>query len=270
VWTSYIQKHPGGAKFRKHGLEHYDELDELYRTATATGVHARKAASLVYSPTIKKADRTPSTSPGPSRRSSSPGPSRRSSSPTPKKTPIESEWSDSEPVCPATRRKRIQHETDSSSDGADTRKKKSRQEKADSSSDGAGTPKQKSRQENKVRTATQTSIKARVPTRKPSSTGIKTRVERSGKEKTAGKQLAGSIGEVAAVSWEVDFRLENAIELFSAEYQNRFSQPERFAASHILGDEKNARIFITLPADDRDYWIKKMIQAAMAKRSSPE
>jgi hypothetical protein len=96
-----------------------------------------------------------------------------------------------------------------------------------------------------------------------SSTGIKTRVERSGKEKTAGKQLAGSIGEVAAVSWEVDFRLEHAIELFSTEYHDRFSPPERFVASNILGEENNARIFCTLPADDRDYWIKKMIQAAM-------
>ncbi|KAA8892552.1 hypothetical protein FN846DRAFT_915278 [Sphaerosporella brunnea] len=59
VWTSYVQKHPCGAKFRKHRLAHYDKLDELYCAATATGAHARKAASMVYSPT-KKVNRTPS------------------------------------------------------------------------------------------------------------------------------------------------------------------------------------------------------------------
>jgi hypothetical protein len=100
-------------------------------------------------------------------------------------------------------------------------------------------------------------------TKKASQAGVKTRAERSGKEKSAGKRLAGSLEEVADVSRQVDFRLERAVELFHEEYHDRFSPRERFEGTNLLGEDKNARIFLTLPEDDRDFWIERMIRGVL-------
>ncbi|KAA8901299.1 hypothetical protein FN846DRAFT_909018 [Sphaerosporella brunnea] len=52
VWTSYVQKHPGGAKFRRHGLENYEELDELYSAATATKPETPGTQMLLAEPAV--------------------------------------------------------------------------------------------------------------------------------------------------------------------------------------------------------------------------
>jgi hypothetical protein len=75
--------------------------------------------------------------------------------------------------------------------------------------------------------------------------------------------LAGSLEEVADVSRQVDFRLERPVELFHEEYYDRFSPRERFEGTNLLGEDKNARIFLTLPEDDRDFWIERMIRGAL-------
>lgn len=45
MWKSYLEVHPDAAKFRKKTLPYYEELDEIFGEATATGVFARSSAT---------------------------------------------------------------------------------------------------------------------------------------------------------------------------------------------------------------------------------
>jgi type IV secretory pathway VirB10-like protein len=250
VWNSYIAKHRNGAKFKKHKLENFDELDELYSKSAATGAPARKAASLLYDYTGKMQSEStplpPSLSLPPSLRPSpSPGPSAK---PTNKK-PANSESSK------PTNKKPADPDSSSAESEPVTAKRRRRKKESSSESDG-GKPQKKPRKE-------KASTTGKATTKKASQAGVKTRAERSGKEKRARKRLAGSIEEVADVSRQVDFRLERAVELFHEEYHDRFSLRERFAGANLLDEDKNARIFLSLPEDDRDFWIEQMIQGAL-------
>jgi hypothetical protein len=231
VWETYLKSHPGGAKFRKRRLENFDELDELYSGSAATGEHARKAASLVYTNTAHtQSGSSPQPSPAPS--------AHPSLSPERQSTESQSKLSSRQ----SNKRRRQEGSSAEPEESSGEKKKQQRSSKA---------------------------VKAATTTNGTAGTGgFKTRAERSGKEKSAGKQLAGAMGEVAEVSRQVDFRLENAVTLFHEEYVHQFEPRECFVGENLLGEEKNARIFITLPPGKyRDYWITQMIQEAMGGRS---
>jgi hypothetical protein len=233
VWNSYIAKHRNGAKFKKHKLENFDELNELYSKSAATGAQARKASSLVYDYTGKMQSEhslPPSLQPSPT-----PGPSTKPTNKKPANSESESSSEESEPV--TAKRRRCKEESSIDSE--------------------RGKPQKKPRQG-------KASATGKATTKKASQAGVKMRAERGGcKEKSAGKQLAGAIDEVADVSRQVDFRLERAIDLFHEEYHDGFSLRERFEGANLLGEDKNARIFLSLPEDDRDFWIERMIQGAL-------